>query len=400
MANGSLFPRRDLFRSRIARFHLARLVLSRNPFLRERYNAYAEGIGVADAAAECMARRTFTARFVLPRPDPDFLDGWREPGTRVVDGSTLDVSAEFNAYRLSDCHVLSACEGILHAPSGKVVLMPGRRIDHNLVRPFRYKSERRITKPCISLLETPRSHRHYFHFLLDFLPRVLRLLAEVPAARAGALLLRPDIIPFQQVALDHIKATYPEIEFVTVGDAEKIICDEFIVAVMTRQCMVQYFADIESIDAVRAIYRVRYGISAGPKFRKLYLSRAAQRGRRLTNESNLWKALEPMGFEMLSPEALSHQDQVRMFSEAAMVVGASGAALANLMFCQPGCTAIELRPGTFGEPLFVGLSVATGLDHHVLMGSATGARDDFPVDQDRLTALIRSLLDADDGAAR
>lgn len=80
----------------------------------------------------------------------------------------------------------------------------------------------------------------------------------------------------------------------------------------------------------------------GPR-RRLYLSRAGTSSRRVQNEDALLAALEPLGFEPVRPETLSVRDQVSLFSQACCIVGASGAALTNVLFAPPGAEVIVLQ---------------------------------------------------------
>lgn len=72
--------------------------------------------------------------------------------------------------------------------------------------------------------------------------------------------------------------------------------------------------------------------------------RRTSRSRRLLNESDIEAALVARGFVAVEPEKLSFEEQVRLYGQARLVVGASGAAMANLIFCQPDCTAVVLVP--------------------------------------------------------
>jgi hypothetical protein len=74
--------------------------------------------------------------------------------------------------------------------------------------------------------------------------------------------------------------------------------------------------------------------------RKLFLSRrsitrqSAGKYRALQNEDEVVAAAEALGFEICEPELLSIPDQIKLFSEAEIVVGLGGAALFNVMFCK------------------------------------------------------------------
>ena len=55
-------------------------------------------------------------------------------------------------------------------------------------------------------------------------------------------------------------------------------------------------------------------------------------------------ALGPYGFEPIVPGRMSFREQIRVFSEASVVVGPHGAALTNLVFAPHGCRIVEIAP--------------------------------------------------------
>ncbi|MBM5461513.1 glycosyltransferase family 61 protein [Pseudomonas sp. P66] len=58
--------------------------------------------------------------------------------------------------------------------------------------------------------------------------------------------------------------------------------------------------------------------------------------RNVLNAKEIEEILVARGFEVVEPEKLSFAEQVAVFSSADIVVGATGAAFANLLFCKPG----------------------------------------------------------------
>lgn len=66
--------------------------------------------------------------------------------------------------------------------------------------------------------------------------------------------------------------------------------------------------------------------------------------RLLANEITLFTELRKLGFVAIEPGALSFRDQIRIFSEAEIVVGLHGSAFANIIFSRPGCIVIDILP--------------------------------------------------------
>lgn len=84
--------------------------------------------------------------------------------------------------------------------------------------------------------------------------------------------------------------------------------------------------------------------------RKLYVARFDASARRLHNERQLADFLAMKGFEIVVPGELSYVDQVRVFSEASLVVGPHGAGLTNIGFCSEGAVIVELFSEEFFYP--------------------------------------------------
>jgi Glycosyltransferase 61 len=108
-----------------------------------------------------------------------------------------------------------------------------------------------------------------------------------------------------------------------------------------------------------------------PLSSRIYISRAKSVGRHVTNEDEVISALAPLGFVVYKLENLSFTDQVRLFSQAEMVVAPHGAGLANIIFAQ-NLTVIELFDSQ-GTPDYFLLSNALGFRYGCL---ASGDRDE------------------------
>ena len=116
--------------------------------------------------------------------------------------------------------------------------------------------------------------------------------------------------------------------------------------------------------------------------RRIFASRGSSTLRPLVNRAELDAAFSAEGFEVVDPGALSFEDQVRLFDEAAVVVGEHGANLTNLVYCRPDTLALELFHPTemgWGALCFLALAETMGMMHRSLIGQAL-ERDAWTVD--------------------
>lgn len=75
---------------------------------------------------------------------------------------------------------------------------------------------------------------------------------------------------------------------------------------------------------------------------RIYLGRKYASSRRKFNEDECIDCAKEFGFEVVYPELLSLQQQVALFNNAEMIVGGSGAAFTNLVYCKEGVFVLVL----------------------------------------------------------
>lgn len=79
--------------------------------------------------------------------------------------------------------------------------------------------------------------------------------------------------------------------------------------------------------------------------RKIYLfRRKGGSDRVIVNETEVISALQRVGVEVVDPVGMTIRDQMTLFSEARLIVGAHGSGWANLVFAGPGTEVIDLMP--------------------------------------------------------
>jgi hypothetical protein len=103
----------------------------------------------------------------------------------------------------------------------------------------------------------------------------------------------------------------------------------------------------------------------------LYLSRADARKRRLVNEEELLQRLAQLDFRAIMPGQLSVAEQIRAVSRARVIIGAHGAAFANLVFASPGSAVIEINT-----------TLKEHMTDHVMLASAAGLRREGVISDD------------------
>jgi capsular polysaccharide biosynthesis protein len=139
----------------------------------------------------------------------------------------------------------------------------------------------------------------------------------------------------------------------------------------------------------------RYIGLCGPRKRRLFVARRGPT-RTIHNFEQVQAFLEKCGFETVYLEGKSVVDQILLFQSAQFVVGAHGAGLTNLLFCEPGTKVIEFVPSVELRPFFWLISDKLDLVYgmqYCTPSASQGFQSALTVDVDKLERLLR-MIDA------
>lgn len=133
-----------------------------------------------------------------------------------------------------------------------------------------------------------------------------------------------------------------------------------------------------------------------PPFRKIFISRKNTKTVRLKNEEAIREIFKKNGFEIIYTEDLSFQEQIECFGQAACVIAATGAALTNIIFCQPETIVGCIVPEEFHFYMYSTIAhllqlVPFFLNGRVIEETAYIATDTFILDEDYTRRYIAKL---------
>ena len=194
-------------------------------------------------------------------------------------------------------------------------------------------------------------HSHnYHHWLLEILPRYL--LARLNGLPGNVpLLIERDLAPQIRDVLR--LACRGEPALIEVARGASVLVNKLHVA--TDICVNTVHTEHEpergdilfspsAIAMLRELASPYFATAAG-KYENVLIVRKNVSFRRLVNQGVLLKGMQSMGLWAFDPGHASWADQVRVFSNASLIVSEAGAALANLVFCRPGANIIVLVNG-------------------------------------------------------
>ena len=200
--------------------------------------------------------------------------------------------------------------------------------------------------------------RNYYHWMYEVIPRVHLLRESGLSVERFIVKSEPDQIPFQSETL-HLLGIADD-QLIKTYEGFHIQAEQLIVPSQPS------FATKWGYDFLRKTFLNE----CSTEKRRIYIRRKSSRI--ITNESDLWEILKPYGFMQVELETLSVADQARLFSSAEVIVGAHGAGLVNLTFCQPGTKVIEIFSPTYITPLYWAICSFGNLKHHYFIGDFVG----------------------------
>lgn len=254
--------------------------------------------------------------------------------------------------------------GDIHRYGSKVISI----VPHNRLSPYLpaasgnfllclyYQSARSIKiTSAISLLKDHSSN--YYHWLLECLPRaiislrqlgcqdaVLLVDANLPTQFHESLYLLAETIHL--VPVPHgMRLQVADLQFTSIfspthdyyGKSPR--ADDFLIAP----------------EAV-ALLRESFLPTMPGKFnisRYIYVARSGGTHRSITNEAEMMEMLVKMGFTIVYPGKLNFVEQVSLFAQASIIVGPTGAGMANIVFAHPNCKIAVLAAATRNANYFL-----------------------------------------------
>lgn len=275
-------------------------------------------------------------------------------------------------------------------PNGTIVLENGEAISESLERnslKWLPKQAFNVKEgPDAAVLATKVGAKNYGHFIVEILPRIMQC--------------KELIGPKTPVLLSELSRGFADqiIRYATGSELDRIFIGES--ALSIKRLVWPLRNTIHPMDnSPRAIQRVAsLRLPCVPTSgRKLFLTRRDAVSRKLVDESAIFSALEPMGFEWISPGNLEFSKQVEVFSGAEMVVAVAGAALTNLVFMPEESKVAMLAPSTMAGYFFWDLCFHRSIKFGAAFGSnisdqAVDKNADFFVGTNSVHELI-SMLD-------
>lgn len=241
--------------------------------------------------------------------------------------------------------------GLLGTSIGSISRVVGwGRVTPTINGPVRMKVEK---TPCVVFPSLS-----YFHWLTEAVPPVLSALARFPEL---TIITHPNAAPYVWDFLRMVKEFRKESVKVIVTSG-RVWCENVHFLPRPSDPTQPYPYDIALLK--EAFFAA--SSNSCPRDRQIYVSRKFASRRPFNEESRLESLLESNGFSVVHLETMSLREQVETMQRARFVTGFHGAGLANLVWCRPGTTALEIFAANPHVEYFRNLSNTIGIDYRHL----------------------------------
>jgi len=202
----------------------------------------------------------------------------------------------------------------------------------------------------------------YYHWMMDVIPRIgLAKKNGFKLESFDHFVVNGITKPFQQETLQALGIPLEKCR--VFGNSKKgYLCEEAILPSMPGP---MGLPPPEIVEFLRSSFSADTGKGA----ELVFVGRGKGDRRPLVEAEKIWAGLQKLGFAQIEPEKMSVAEQARAFRSARVVVGAHGAALANLAFSSPGTHVIELFSPRYVNPCYRNLALAAELLHGAVIGN-------------------------------
>jgi hypothetical protein len=195
---------------------------------------------------------------------------------------------------------------------------------------------------------TGEHETNYFHWIVEILPRLF-LFEKCMTDKQIPLLISNDLHANLYSLLDRIRATERPVLKLQRS------CHYLVARLIYPSDVTRIFDTYDRAPGTDTVYlpvallremakRIKRGtVPAGSCFGKCLYIRRNSGYRKLLNEAEIERLLVAKGFEVVETGSLSIDEQITRFSQARIIVGPSGAAMANMLWCEPGARVVILH---------------------------------------------------------
>lgn len=208
---------------------------------------------------------------------------------------------------------------------------------------------------------------NYYHWVTEVIPKLVNMMDYIESKDEKITILVEEGTPQQSLSLVELllsEMKNTEYYICHVKKGQLVYCESLIYCTPlwtsldnTRSLpnpKKEFFVSTDCLSKVKdKISKNTKSTNHVLKNKKIYLQRENTKLRKINNVLDLERLLYKKGFDFVDSGSLDFFEQYNLFSQAEVIVGASGAAFTNLLFMKPDSTAISLYPSAQSTNYYV-----------------------------------------------
>ena len=206
--------------------------------------------------------------------------------------------------------------------------------------------KKKFNGKVLSLTQGASGHKNYFHWLFDILPKI-KLFSKLYNIEVLNYLYLSKLENYQRTTFDCLGLN--KIKIIDAKKYKHIQADELFISehpwyykgTILEQAHTLPSWIIKWVASSFTEYAQKFECSE-----KVYIDRSESPFShcQIQNNTEIIEFLEGKGFKSYKVGQLPFLNQVYLFNNAKEIIGAHGAAFANLVFCKEGTKVIEIKP--------------------------------------------------------
>lgn len=247
---------------------------------------------------------------------------------------------------------------------------------------------------------------NYYHFMMEVAAK-FTLLNQIGIDKDVPLLIDEQVISVPQMkeVIDALNDDNKEIiplkknqlykvnKLFVISEPNVIVPNSSVVG----ESRTENFAfDSKAISSLRDSISSKYPlVDKGTIPERIFLSRKGCNKRRC-NEDELEPILQDYGFKSIQAEELSIGQQIQLFSNAEHIIGSSGAAFTNLIYCKQNAIATLFFTVKVNATCFSSLGIVQGITtYHIVTEQESNNihNESFSISPENLRSHLKSIYD-------
>jgi hypothetical protein len=239
-------------------------------------------------------------------------------------------------------------------------------------------------------------YKHYGHLLTDILMPLGFALGQGVLAKGETLTIVTGtlVLPFIRTFIEGLRSNGFVVEHTVARPFETLVADSFLYARTHTRNVEHLFATPEAIGFLRKCFTSLGDTpEPGEPRRCLYLTRGRTRLRQVENEERLIQELTQRNFKIFEANWANHSDQIRLFSEADVIVGIHGAGLSNVLWAKPSAHLIEIMSNNGRKTTGLHWAAEVGLSYTPVFGSKERGKQAFRIEVGQVLSVLDRALE-------